>query len=210
MATAAQTWRISGDYFENCNCDVVCPCLISPLPLMTATPTQGACEVMLGFHVNQGSFGDVTLDDLNVALLLRTPGPMAEGNASVAAYIDERADDRQRQALQAIFTGAVGGPMGLLAPLVTQVLGVSFAPISFSKDGPRRMMVVEGKGRIAVHGLPSATPDDAPWIANVHPFNPAGLALAVGDAGSGWADYGMRWDNAGKNGHYAPIQWSNA
>jgi hypothetical protein len=177
---------------------------------MTSKPTQGACEVMIGFHVNQGSFGDVSLDGLNVALLLRTPGPMAEGNASVAAYIDERADDRQRQALQAVFTGAVGGPMGLLAPLVTQVLGVTPAPITFSKQGSSRTMEVAGKGKIAVHGLPSAAPDDAPWVANIHPFNPTGVALAVGDTGSRWADYGMRWDNSGRNGHYAPIQWSNA
>ncbi len=34
--------------------------------------------------------------------------------------------------------------------------------------------------------------------------------MASGDAGNTWADYGMRWDNSGKNAHYAPINWSNA
>jgi len=34
--------------------------------------------------------------------------------------------------------------------------------------------------------------------------------MAVGEDGSTWTDYGMRWDNSGKNGHYAPINWSNA
>jgi hypothetical protein len=24
-----------------------------------------------------------------------------------------------------------------------------------------------------------------------------------------FTDHGMRWDNSGKNGHYAPISWSN-
>lgn len=210
MATAAQTWRISGDYFENCNCDIVCPCLVSPLPLMTSKPTQGACEVMLGFHINQGSFGDVALDGLNVAMLLRTPGPMAEGNGSVAAYIDARADARQQEALQAIFTGAAGGPMGLLAPLITQVLGISTTPITYVTDGVHRTLEIADKGKMAIHGLPSAAPDEVPWVNNIHPFNPTGVALAVGDAGSAWADYDMRWDNSGKNGHYAPIQWSNA
>jgi hypothetical protein len=28
MATQTK-WQFSGDYFENCNCDVLCPCLVS-------------------------------------------------------------------------------------------------------------------------------------------------------------------------------------
>jgi hypothetical protein len=35
------------------------------------------------------------------------------------------------------------------------------------------------------------------------------LALAVGAPGNMFSDHGMRWDNSGKNGHYAPISWSN-
>jgi hypothetical protein len=34
--------------------------------------------------------------------------------------------------------------------------------------------------------------------------------MAIGDSGNSWADYDMRWDNSGRNGHYAPIHWSNA
>src|SRR5262249_51705409 len=28
----ADQWHLSGDYFENCNCSVVCPCLVSKAP----------------------------------------------------------------------------------------------------------------------------------------------------------------------------------
>jgi uncharacterized protein DUF1326 len=102
MATA---WRLSGDYFENCSCTVVCPCLISPRPQLTSKPTQGACDVPLAFHIDAGKYGDVRLDGLNVVLVVHTPGPMGEGNWTAAAYIDERADERQTEALGAIFTG---------------------------------------------------------------------------------------------------------
>jgi hypothetical protein len=34
--------------------------------------------------------------------------------------------------------------------------------------------------------------------------------MAAGNEQSTWEDYGMRWDNSGKNGHYAAITWSNA
>jgi hypothetical protein len=60
-----------------------------------------------------------------------------------------------------------------------------------------------------VQAVPSIAPDDAIWAANAHPFAPAGVALAVGEDGSTYSDYGMSWDNSGKNGHYAPIDWSN-
>src|ERR1044072_859557 len=122
MADQVQ-WHLSGDYFENSSCTVVCPCLISTAALLTSRPTEGVCNVPLIFHIDSGRYGDVALDGLNVALAVQTPGPMAEGNWSVAAYIDERADDKQTEALGAIFTGAAGGPMANFAPLITKNLG---------------------------------------------------------------------------------------
>ena len=134
----AAQWHLSGDYFENCNCDVVCPCLISPNAPMTSQPTAGACEVAFGFHIDRGRYDATPLDGLNVALIARTPGPMADGNWSVALYLDERANEQQSQALQAIFTGADGGPMASLAPLISTVLGAKAVPINFQKEGKRR------------------------------------------------------------------------
>lgn len=210
MASAATQWQITGDYFENCNCDVVCPCLFSPNPPLTSQPTAGACEVAFGFHIDRGSYGGVSLDGLNVGMIARTPGAMADGNWSAAIYLDERADERQRQALQTIFTGTAGGPMAILAPLISQVLGVTAAPITFRKDGRNRALEIPGIAHLAVHAAPSLVPDQEIWTSNAHPFNLEGVAMAVGDAGSTWQGYGMHWDNSGKNGHYAPINWSGA
>jgi Protein of unknown function (DUF1326) len=42
--------------------------------------------------------------------VIQTPGPMADGNRSVAAYIDERADDKQTEALGAISPALQVGP----------------------------------------------------------------------------------------------------
>jgi hypothetical protein len=211
MAAPAQTtnWQLAGEYFENCNCDVVCPCLFSPNAPFTSKPTQGPCEVAFGFHINQGSYGGTTLDGLNAAMIARTPGVMADGNWSVALYLDERADEQQRQALQAIFTGAVGGPVAVLAPFISTVLGVKAVPITFQAQGKRRSVEIPSVMELAVHAAPSLNPNEAIWATNAHPFAPS-VAMAVGDERSTFADYGMRWDNSGKNGHYAPINWSNA
>jgi hypothetical protein len=88
MAEQVQ-WHLSGDYFENCNCSVVCPCLVSKAAPLTSRPTEGVCNVPLIFHIESGKYGGLALDGLNVALAIQTPGPMAEGNWSVAAYIDQ-------------------------------------------------------------------------------------------------------------------------
>lgn len=119
------TWQIEGDYFETCSCDVVCPCIFSTNPPLSSRPSShnGACEVPIAFHVDRGRYGDTGLDGLNAVVVGRTPGPMGEGDMQVAFYLDERADQAQQEALTAIFTGAAGGPMGLLAPLVGEVLG---------------------------------------------------------------------------------------
>lgn len=161
------------------------------------------------FHINNGSYANVTLDGLNVAMIARTPGPMGEGNWSVAMYLDERANEQQRQALEAIFSGSAGGPLGALSPLISTVLGAKTVPITFSIAGKRRSVEIPNIMHLAVHPLPSMDPNNEIWALNAHPFAPQ-LAMAVGDQNSTWTDYGMSWDNSGKNGHYASINWSNA
>ena len=63
--------------------------------------------------------------------------------------------------------------------------------------------------QIAVAPIPTMHPSGEIWANLGHPAAPDRLALAVGSPGSTFADYGIRWDNSGKNGHYAPINWSN-
>ena len=49
---APPTWSIEGEYFENCNCAVVCPCGFSANAPFTATPTEGVCDVTFAFHID--------------------------------------------------------------------------------------------------------------------------------------------------------------
>ena len=208
MATQ-QKWHLSGDYFENCNCNVVCPCLVSPSAPLTSWPSQGVCDVALIFHIDKGNYGQVSLDGLNVAVVGHTPGAMGDGNWTLAAYIDERADEQQTAALGAIFSGSEGGPMAAFAPLVGKHLGVKKVAIKYAISGKSRSAEIPGIMRMAVEPLPTMHSSGEIWAAVGHPVAPDKFALAVGSKGSTFADHGMRWDNSGKNGHYAPISWSN-
>jgi hypothetical protein len=202
-------WQLAGDYFESCNCDVVCPCLVSPSAPLTARPSQGVCDVVLAFHIDKGSYDSVSLDGLNVAVIVHTPGPMGDGNWTLAAYIDARADDSQTAALGGIFGGAEGGPMAAFAPLIGNHLGAQKVAITYAISGKVRSAVIPGILQMAVEPLPTMHPSGEIWATIGHPVAPDRLALAVGSSGSTFADHGMRWDNSGKNGHYAPISWSN-
>lgn len=208
MATQVQ-WHFSGDYFENCNCSVVCPCLVSKAAPLTSRPTEGVCDLPLFFHIERGSYGGVALDGLNVALVIHAPGPMAEGNWAVGAYIDQRADDKQTEALGAIFTGAAGGPIATFAPLIGKNLGAKKVQITYRIEGKKRSAEIPNILHMSVDPLPTMHPSGEMWANTGYPISPDKLALAVGAPGSTFADHGMRWDNSGKNGLYAPIRWSN-
>ena len=81
----SESWTLKGSYFETCNCETACPCVfLSP-------PTEGDCTVLVAWHVDEGRFGEVALDGLNVALAVHSPGHMAEVKWKAALYLDERA-----------------------------------------------------------------------------------------------------------------------
>lgn len=100
--------------------------------------------------------------------------------------------------------------MAAFGPLISTVLGIKPVRITFTKEGKRRSAQIPNVLHLGVQGIPSMNPDGSEiWTTAGHPFNPGQLALATGEASSTFNDYGMRWDNSGKNGHYAPIRWSN-
>ena len=204
--TSAVQWSMRGDYFENCNCDLICPCIPSGLQ---ARPDKGHCDVILAFNIDQGNHGDVSLNGLAFVLMLMTPGVMSEGNATAALYVDERADEQQREAIATIASGQAGGPPALLGQLIpiTNFLGVKHAPISFKKEGHRRSVSIDGILDFNVEGVPGANPDDVQWLDNVgHPANTR-LAVARGTRNT-YRDYEFNWDNTGQNGHFAEFRWS--
>src|SRR4051794_19481870 len=114
------SWSIEGRYFENCTCDVPCPC--------TASLALGAdydrCQVVLVFHVDTGEVDGVDVGGLTVAAVGDTPKVMSDGNWRLGVLIDAAASDEQAEKLGGVFSGALGGPMAALAPLVGENLGV--------------------------------------------------------------------------------------
>jgi hypothetical protein len=200
-------WQISGEYFEACSCDSVCPC---PTSGLAARPTKGFCDAGLVFRIERGQHGGTRLDGLSFAVLLHTPGPMIQGNWTVGVIVDERASAPQRDALAAIASGQGGGPMAALAPLVGRVGGVEAKPITIETGGMRRAVSIPGVLDIAVEGIPGAKQDEPIYLDNVG--HPAASRLALAKASRGHIHaFGIDWDDTSgrNNGHFAPFAWSS-
>jgi hypothetical protein len=200
---AHPSWQITGEYFESCNCEVLCPCLLSRAQ---APPTEGHCDVVVAVHVDSGRFGDTPLDGLNAILVVYTPGVMARGDWTVACYVDERARPAERQGLEAICSGQAGGPLGRFAPLITKRLPTQAVPITMAIEGKTRRVEVPGIMDVAVEGI-IGVGDQEVWLDNVGHFASRRLAAARGTT-SRYRDHAFTFDNTGRNGHYAPIRWS--
>jgi hypothetical protein len=125
------SWRISGSYFETCSCDVICPCTAS----LSLGATNDYCRVVLVFNVKDGEVEGVDVGGLTVAAVAATPRVMTDGNWRIGVFIDSAASDEQAEKLGGVFSGALGGPMEALGPLIGENLGVERAPIEVREEG---------------------------------------------------------------------------
>ena len=125
------SWKLDGSYFETCSCDVVCPCTAS----LAHGATTDRCNATLVFHVADGEIEGTDVSGLTVAAIADTPKVMSEGNWRLGVFIDAAASDEQADKLGAVFSGALGGPMEALGPLIGENLGVQRAPIEVRENG---------------------------------------------------------------------------
>jgi hypothetical protein len=197
------SWKLQGSYFESCSCDVVCPCTAS----FSLGATHDYCRVVLVFHVKQGEIEGVDVGDLSVAAVADTPKVMSEGNWKLGVFIDAAASDEQAQKLGAVFSGALGGPMSALGPLVSENLGVQRAPIEFRDDGLRHSVKIGDAVELEIEDVVPFGAHDGKPVKLVGVFHPAGRELTVARATSSKVDaFGVQYE--GKSAFSSPFSWA--
>ena len=141
----AAKWKIEGPHIVNCNCDFGCPCQYMALP------TDGSCKAVVGWIINKGHYGDTNLDGLIAVNTYDWPKAIHEGNGTMQTIIDERADDAQRAALQAIMQGEGGEPGSTMLLIYRTMCSTYhdpvFKPIDLEIDLSAR------KGHLRVPGM---------------------------------------------------------
>jgi hypothetical protein len=143
-------WSVRGTYFESCNCDAICPCR-----RIDGTPggrsTHGVCPGVLSWLIGEGAAGDVDLAGLPVVVVCRYSDDEAGSPWTWILYLDERADERQRAALEGIFTGRAGGDATSHFPWAWKESElVAVRPVSIEVDHTRRRQWLRIRDSISV------------------------------------------------------------
>jgi hypothetical protein len=185
------SWKVAGSYFETCSCDVVCPCTAS----LALGATLDRCKVTLVFHLESGDVEGVDVGGLTVAAVADTPKVMTDGNWRVGVFIDAAASDEQAEKLGAVFSGALGGPMAALGPLIGENLGVERAPIEVRNDGLRHSVRIGDAVDVEIEDVVSFGVETGVPVKLTGIFHPAGNELTVARATRSKVDaFGIQYD----------------
>jgi hypothetical protein len=203
-------WHVVGDWFDVCKCNVPCPCTFAE------PPSFGDCDGILAYHVRQGHYGKVRLDGLNLIGVSHFVGNIwgGETKAAMGFFIDERASEVQRDALQQIWGGQAGGFPALFAELIGEMRGIEFAPIEFEVADDLAHWRAEVPGRVVARAE-ALTGPMTPAGKRVQTLNAPGSETGPGTV-STWgratadtvAAFGFKWEWAGRSSKHIPFDWS--
>jgi hypothetical protein len=132
---AANSWKITGALSETCTCSVPCSCNFGEGP-----SPHSYCYPFYSFDIRKGNYGDVTLDGLHFGA--------ADLRSGRHIFIDERADARQREALQRIAARVIEHASVEDTEKVAKDIAknVRYAAIEQSYDDRRNHLKVAGLG----------------------------------------------------------------
>jgi hypothetical protein len=182
--TAVPTWSLKGDWFDVCSCNIACPCEFAQIP------TDGKCQGVLAYRINEGSYGSVDLGGLNVIVIIRFAGDLwaGEAKATCGLLVDDRASQEQIEAIGAIWGGAAGGWPGAFAQSIGDFRGVEVVPISISIADDLSTWSVEASGKVKASAValtgPTADPNKRVQLINapgseVGPAGPGETVVAT-------------------------------
>jgi hypothetical protein len=203
-------WRLVGDWFDICSCSIPCPCEFAQ------APTNNACRGILAWKIREGRFGDVSLDGFNLLALGAFEGNLwaGEAKAVMGMFVDARADEAQRQALQTIFSGQAGGWPAAFAANIGEMRGIEFVPVTIEIDGGLARWRSEVSGRV-VGRAEALTGPTTPPGKRVQTINPPGSEVGPGQVAT-WGrstelkaeGFGFDWTGEGWSSKHIPFDWT--
>jgi hypothetical protein len=159
----ATTWEIRGRYFESCNCDPICPCRRID-GVAGGRSTHGICAGVLTWLIEEGAAGGTDLAGLPVALAFRYDDDEPGSPWSWILHLDERAHEEQQAALEAIFSGRLGGDAQTHFPWAwkaSRLLGVRRVAIELDHTPRRQLLRIRERVTVQIrdryHGQEAVT-----------------------------------------------------
>lgn len=200
-------WSMQGTEFVHCNCDWGCPCQFN------GKPTQGHCRAFCFVQIDKGYFGEVRLDGLRWGFLAAWPAAIHLGNGRYQSVVDERADAKQRHALEAVSQGKETEPGSLIfqvfSTTVTEFLPTLFKPIELAIDYDRRTARVRVSGLVEGQAESIRNPvTGAPHQVRV--TMPTGFEFTESEvlSGKSKANGAITFELDSAHAHVARVHWS--
>jgi hypothetical protein len=205
-------WYIEGDWFDVCKCNVPCPCTFAE------APSYGDCEGVLAYHIRKGQYNDVPLTGLNLLAVSSFEGNIWRGDtkAIMGLFIDERADEQQRDALNVIWSGSGGGFPAAFAELIGEMRGIEYVPIEFEMGDNLAYWRAEIPGRVVAKAEALTGPMTPPGT-RVQTLNAPGSEMGPGTVAT-WGRatankveaFGFVWEWSGRSSKHIPFNWSGS
>lgn len=148
------SWHIRGTYFESCNCDPICPCRRVD-GAAGRRSTYGECMGVLSWLIAEGRAESTDLSGLPIALALRYSDDEPGSPWTWILYLDERGTDKQRTALEGIFTGQAGGDAFNHFPWVwkdSELVAVRSAAIEVDHTRQRQWLRIRERVGMRIRG----------------------------------------------------------
>ena len=172
---------------------------------------------MLAYHIVKGHYSEVSLAGLNLLALGSFEGNIwgGETKATMGIFIDERADEKQREALQMIWGGRGGGFPAVFADLIGEMRGIEFVPIEFEIAEDLAYWRAEIPGRVVARAEALTGPMTPPG-KRVQTFNAPGSEMGPGTVAT-WGvattneakGFGFTWEWNGRSSKHIPFDWSS-
>jgi hypothetical protein len=203
-------WHIQGVDVTTCNCAWGCPCQFNSLP------TEGNCRAVVGFRVDKGHFGKVSLDGLAFAGLFAWPKAIHEGNGEAQPVVDVRASEAQREAILKIISGEETEPgatiFNVFAATYRKVHPPMFKPLKIEADFDRRTARIEiesvAEARIEPIRNPVTGATSSPRLVLPGGFEFEEADFASSTVRTMQAPISLKWE--GRHAHLARLDMTGA
>ena len=199
-------WSAEGALFEGCSCNLLCPCHVS----FRQPATNEFCDTIWAVSFDNGTYGDVDLADLKVAIFFHCPSAlMADGNWTTVLFVDEQTSPEQEKALIMILSGKAGGPWEIISQFYRggEFESVTKMPLKMTVDGRTRTISATDRLFLEMQTVRGADKEGVVTINNLRNVI-HGDEHVMGLSNFNVNYEAMSWEYQSKHGLYSKFSWS--
>ncbi len=200
---STEPWSANGLLFENCSCQLVCPGHIHFEQLCT----HETCQGYWAFSFEDGAVSGESLAGRRVVIAFESPRRMVDGGWKQILFVDDDASEAQRETLESLFFGRIGGPWEILARFVSERLPTRSVAIEMMDSESKKSLSIEGVVDATVEPIRGEQRGEPVRFENIfNQIHSSSQVLAFGT--THYDDGTIRFDNESTHGLWSEFAWN--